>query len=786
MPHYKSFSAIFKVLGLLFILQKNVNAQSPTQTIRGTILDRDSRTPIAAATITIVDANASTISDTSGNFILRQVPVGRQRVQVTVVGYQTYVSDYIIVNAAKELELVVELSEEKKSLGPIVITGMRNSKLPVNKFAMASGRSFSAEETQRFAASANDPGRMVMGFPGVQASRDSRNDIVIRGNNPLGMQWRLEGLDIPNPNHFARRGSSGGGITIFSLSMLDNSDFFSGALPAEYGDVLSGAFDIHFRKGNQQKAEYTFKAGMIGLEFSTEGPIQKGRSSYLLNYRYSFLDILNAFGVNLVDERENNKFQDLSFNLSFSNKKKTVLTNVWGIGGYSKETFAAVKDTTQWKQYDDYAIYDNRTKMGAIGFAQTITLNKKSFLKTALAFTGQTITYVDDTLTTRGVPTTVNDELFVNNRIAATVSYNSKMNSVVTLKTGIFVNLLNFKFQKDSWDYTNNTFKANVLQGDGNSWMLQPYLQFSLKPFSKLVINPGVHVIYFALNKQVEVDPRLSVQYKFSAKSNLTAAYGLHSKILPLGSYFYQAAGLYPNMNLKMMRSHHYVLAYDQLIGKGWRFHIEAYHQQLFQIPLVNDINRTFWILNEIDGYAKEALVSKGKGKNTGVDVSIEKFFSKGLFMIASFSVFESTFTPLNGKTYNSRFNSQTSGSWVGAKEWKLKRNRVFQAGWKMLYNGGLPLSPLAAVQDGNTREPLLDETRPYSERVTPYWRTDGRLSLRKDKRKISWQLAIDIQNVFIQRNIDGLSRRYDPGTRQWIYKKQSGITPVLSYQIDF
>nr|WP_294905504.1 TonB-dependent receptor [uncultured Lacibacter sp.] len=775
----------------LFILSfisatAEIKAQQPTQSIRGRVVDAESQSPIKGATVMIAETQLSTMTDTAGYFLLRQVPVGRVRVQVSFVGYQVYLTDQFILNSAKEPDLQITLSEEKKSLGQITITGIRNPKQPINKYATVSGRSFSAEEAQRFAASANDPGRMAMGFPGVQPSRDSRNDIVIRGNNPMGMNWRLEGLDIPNPNHFARKGSSGGGITIFSLSVLDNSDFYTGALAAEYGDVLSGAFDVHFRKGNQQKAEHTFKAGMIGLEFATEGPIQKGRSSYLINYRYSFLDILNAFGLHLVDERERNKFTDVSFNVAFNNKKNTVQTNIWGMGGYSKETFLSVEDTALWKQYDDYAVYDSRTWMGAAGIGNTIKLNSKSFLKTSFAVMGQKITWVDDTLTKQQVATKVNDELYKNNRVSAAISYSLKMNDMLNMKTGVYANFLNYTFNKGEWNYGSNSYKPNVIMGEGNTLLLQPYIQFGLKPTSRLIINPGVHTMYFALNKQFVVDPRLSIQYRFSAKSNLTAAYGLHSKTLPLGSYFYQSGNMFPNKDLKMMRSHHYILAYDQLLGNRWRFHAELYHQRLFQVPVVNDVNRTYWLLNEIEGYANEALVSKGTGTNTGVDLLLEKFFSKGLSMLLSFSVFDSKYSPLNGKTYNTRFNSHTSGSWVGAKEWKLKKNKVLQAGWKMLYNGGVPLSPLAAIQNGSTRQPVLDETNPYSDFIRPYWRTDGRISLRKDKKKISWQLALDIQNIFAQQNMDGLSRRYDPSTNKWTFKTQSGIVPVLSYQIDF
>lgn len=774
------------LLLFVFFVSTNLYAQQTVQNIRGTVTDRDSRQPLQGATVSIADIekNLAVTTDSLGNFVLRNIPTGRTRVQVTYTGYQSYISDYTILNAAKEFELTIEMEEEKKQMEGVIIKTSRNPKQPVNRYTLVSGRSFSPEETQRYAASVNDPSRMALGFPGVQATRDARSDIVIRGNNPVGMQWRLEGVDVINPNHFARKGSTGGGITILSLSMLDNSDFFTGAMPAEYGDVLSGAFDMHLRKGNNQKTEYTFKAGLIGLDFSTEGPIKKGSSSYLMNYRYSTLGILNAIGLNLVGERENNNFQDLSFNLVFANKKNSVQWNFWGIGGYSKETVDEVEDTLDWKQYDDYAIYDFRTKMGAIGLGNTTRISEKSFLKSSLAIIAQEVSFIDDTLTRKKIATKVNDELYRNNRLSFTTSYNHKFSPSANLKTGIYLTNIFYSFKKDAMDYTANVYR-NFVNGEGSTIMVQPYFQMSLKPGTKFTINPGVQMMHLAFNKKTVVDPRLSVQYKIDGRKNISLAYGLHSKTLPLGSYFYNSSGIYPNKNLDMMRSHHFIMAYDQLLGNSWRLHAEAYYQRLFQIPIVNNINRTFWLLNELDGYANEALVSKGKGTNKGIDLSAEKFFSKGLFMIVSFSVFDASYEPLNDKKYNSRFNSGTAGSWTGAKEWSLKKNRVFQLGWKAVYNGGLPLTPLAPNQT-TSREPVLDESRPYSEKVSSYFRTDTRFALRKDKSGRSWQLALDVQNIFGIKNTDGLSRKYDPSVNQWVYKTQSGIVPVLSYQVDF
>ena len=400
-------------------------SQNLTQTIKGIVIDKDNRRPLAGATVSIADDSIqqAVLSNENGEFTLKNIPVGRRRIQCTYSGYENYITDNILLNSAKEVELVIELEQQYQQQAEVIVKAPRNPKQPVNRSSVVSTRSFTPEETNRYAASVNDPSRMALSFPGVQPTRDARSDIIIRGNSAAVMLWRLEGVDIPNPNHFARKGSSGGGITIFSSSMLDNSDFSSGAFPAEYGDALSGVFDMRFRKGNKEKDQYTFKAGVIGLDFSAEGPFKKGQSSYLVNYRYSTLGILNALGFHLTDEREDNTFQDLSFNLNFPSKNNRSVFNIWGIGGLSKEDYAAMDDVNEWDEYDDYAIYDFKTNMGAAGIGHSLQIGKNGLLKTSLAIMDQKITYVDDTLNTQKAPYTINDELYKNSRLSLAVSY---------------------------------------------------------------------------------------------------------------------------------------------------------------------------------------------------------------------------------------------------------------------------------------------------------------------------------------------------------------------------
>jgi hypothetical protein len=777
------------LFGFFLFVSSFLFAQTLTQSIKGTVIDKDSRRPLAGATVFIAEDSilASVISNETGNFILLKVPVGRRRIQCTYSGYESFITDNIIVNSAKEPELVIELEQHYQQQSEVIVKAARNPKQPVNKSSVVSTRSFTPEETQRYAASVNDPSRMAMSFPGVQPVRDARSDIIIRGNSAATMLWRLEGIDIPNPNHFARKGSSGGGITVFSSSMLDNSDFSTGGFPAEYGDALSGVFDMRFRKGNKDKDQYTFKASLIGLDFSAEGPMEKGRSSYLVNARYSTLGILNSLGFHLTGERENNTFQDLSFNLNFPSKNNKSVFNIWGIGGLSKEDYSAIEDVAEWDEYDDYAIYDFKTNMGAVGVGHSLQVGKNGVLKTSVAMMGQRISFVDDTLNTSKTPYTVNDELYKNSRLSFAVHYTTKLGAKLNWKSGVFANRIGYGFTQSFYDYIFYTYRRNVIDGDGNTWQWQPYTQLSWKPDNKLTINAGLQYLYLALNKTSSADPRFSVQFKISPNHTISFATGLYGKTLPLGSYFYKGPGnTFPNLDLDIMRSAHFIAAYDALLKKGWRFHIEGYLQKLTRVPVANNMNRTFWLLNMIDGYANEPLVSKGTGKNAGVDITVEKFFSKGLFVLTGFSVYNATYQPLNGKTYNTQYNSRTAGSLTAGREWKWKKERTFVIGGKMLYNGGVPITPLLTGAAVNSRKPVLDESRAFSEKVPAYFRADARLSLRKDRKKTAWMIALDIQNIMGIKNTDGLNYRYDPSAHEWIYKKLSGFVPVISYQLDF
>ncbi len=269
----------------------------PTQTIRGTVIDDASNAPVAFATVSLrhTDPSLGTISDTLGNFTIPNVQVGRYDVQVSFMGYEPAILREITVISAKQTFLTIQLKENTTLLSEVVIKPRVNKEQPLNTMATVSARMLSVEEAQRYAGGFDDPARLASSFAGV-ASNTSENGIIVRGNAPKFLQWKMEGVEIPNPNHFGDLNSLGGGtVTALSSQMLANSDFFTGAFPAEYNNALSGVFDIAMRTGNNQKREHTVQLGFLGIDASSEGPFKKGgRSSYLFNYRYSTLALLEA------------------------------------------------------------------------------------------------------------------------------------------------------------------------------------------------------------------------------------------------------------------------------------------------------------------------------------------------------------------------------------------------------------------------------------------------------------------------------------------------------------
>lgn len=780
------------LMAFAIMLSINLFSQTLTQTVRGVIVDKTSQVTLPGAALVLVNSDplVGVTTDADGKFQFNNVPVGKQTIKISFLGYKEVTLQNLSINSGKELVLNIQLEEDIQAMKEVVVTSKVEKNKPLNEMSTVSTRTFSVEETQKYAAAANDPLRMAVAFAGVVSGGDFNNVISIRGNSPNGLLWYMEGVEIPNPNHFANAGTSGGGISILSSQLLSNSDFSTGAFAAEYGNALSGVFDLKLRKGNNRKQEYTVQLGVLGADVSTEGPFKKGYDgSYLINYRYSTLSVLGKMGVNLGDATTN--FQDLSLNVSLPTKKMGTF-GVFGFGGLSDQTSIPKKDSLEWKE-DEFFRHDQRffSNTGAIGLTNIKLFKNQSYLKTALVLSGTQNGYIDKKmLDDYSSFDKLYEQQYGQTKLTFSSTYTQKINAKSSIRTGIIVNQLGYNFvQRGDIDSLDMVETINV---KGNTQTAQAFFQWNHKLSSRLTTNIGAHYFRFFLNGSSSIDPRASLKYELSARNYFTVGYGLHSQLQPLGVYFAKQQNQdntfsNPNKNLGLSKAHHLVLGYDFIINEFSHVKTELYYQYLFNIPISVNKADTYSMLNNTDGYTTDPLVNKGLGRNMGLELTYERFMYKNLYYLLSASLYDSKYKASNNNWYNTRFNTNYAVSFTAGKEWTLsekRKSRVIGFNFKSIYVGGFRYTSIdlpASVASGETK---FDNSKTFEEQNPDYWRLDIRVSVKRNFKKLTSTLALDIQNVTNRKNVGG--QYFDKNTGEVKYWYQTPLLPLLSYRLEF
>ena len=463
--------------------------------------------------------------------------------------------------SAKEVVLEVQLTESVIQLDDVVITGEAKRNESINEMAIISSRQFSTEETKRYAGTINDPARMAANFAGVSGDASGNNDIVVRGNSPKGILWRLEGIEIPNPNHFSTEGATGGPVNALNSKMIANSEFMSGAFAPEYGNATSGVFDIKLRQGNNEQREYSFGIGLFGTDFTVEGPIKEGgRASYLANYRYSSLGMLDELGV--VDFGGVPKYQDASFNFYLPTKKAGVF-KVFGLAGTSN-----ILDEEEYSDDNDSIVAkaDFGSHLGFVGVSHSYLLNERTIIKSNISFSNQGTSATNEKKYEETNFEIGEDAKFNKSTIKIATTVSKKIDAKNKISFGLI-----HSYQTYSFDYEELTlareFKS-VLDVSESSSFTQLNGTFKHRFNEDLSMVAGMHFLQLHLNNSFSIEPRLGFNYKISNTQTLSAGFGVHSKMESLLYYTTNVTDAngnvsQPNKDLKLPKAHHYVLGYD-------------------------------------------------------------------------------------------------------------------------------------------------------------------------------------------------------------------------------
>lgn len=794
---YKILSTIFILLGLF----TSALGQA-TGVVKGVIVDADSDMPLIGCAVELLISNGerlATISDLDGYYRIVNVPIGRHLIAASYLGYETITLPNIEVGSGKDVNQDIKLEESLVQLEEVVITAVAQKGESINELAAISSTTFSLEEVTRYSGGRNDVSKLVSAYAGVSNSNDSRNDIVIRGNSPTGVLWRLEGIAIPNPNHFSTLGTTGGPVSALNTNLLKDSDFLTSAFPAEYGNALSGVFDVGFRSGNKDRFEFTAQlAAFSGFEFMAEGPLNASKSgSFLVSYRHAFTSVAGSLGLDIGTNAVPN-YRDLTFKLDFG-KSKLGRFSLFGIGGTSDIQFLGAETDAN----DLFAEQDSDSKadskIGIVGVKHNVIVNSQTYIKTVLSVSQAAnifsqIRYKDAELADGYENVNIDDKT---NRLVLSSFVNKKHNARNTTRAGFVIERLSLV--SDARDRT-----GADLDGDGlPDWttlrdlddalhIIQPFIHHKLKLTDRLTINAGLHMQYVDQNKETALEPRLAINYDVHEKSSLNIGYGLHSQLQPLPVLFYLSPTvdgqfLALNENLGFTKAHHLVLGYTYRPAKDWSTKMEIYYQSLYNVP-VEKVASSFSVLNAGADFVFPTvgdLANDGSGRNYGAELTIEKYFSNGYYGLLTGSLFQSKYTPSDGVERNSAFNNEYVYNVLAGKEWSIGRNKKVSLDMKFTNAGGRYYTPIDLAASQMQGSEVLDESKAFEERYPAYLRLDIKIGIRIfSNKRFSQQFFLDFQNVTNRDNV--FVNRYNRLANAVNTVYQIGFFPDVLYRVRF
>jgi len=775
---------------LILALAIAANAQGPlTSAVRGVITDKESGMTLPGVSVILVgsDPIRGVATDVDGRFLLKDVPVGRQSLLITFIGYKPQTIPNVMVASARESEVNVQLEESVEMLTEAVIESKDDERQPRNEMGLASSRGITIEEIMRFSGGLQDPARMAQSFAGVSNTSDDRNDIIIRGNSPAGVLWRMEGIDIPSPNHFGTLGTTGGPVSILNINNLGNSDFYTGAFPAEYGNALSGVFDLNLKNGNSNKREFLGQIGFNGFELGAEGPLLgKNKGSYIVNYRYSTLGVLGALGVNFGTGSAIPEYQDLTMKIDLPTKKAGRFS-LFTIGGVSHIEFKTEEEDNDENLYSDNT-QNSRfgSDLGIAGISHKHFFSDRLNGKLTLAASGAVVKGDIDTLSTTGEATRIFGSNNFQGKYSANYLLNFKVNSANTIRVGAMADMYDFAL-RDSVLHEGSFFRT--ADSEETALLVREFAAWKHKFSDRMAITMGAYAQHFLLNNTYAVDPRFAARYQAAPRHAFTAAAGIHSQLQPITLYFKNdpdQPDATNNRNLGMNRSAQALAGHEWMMFENFRLKTEAYYQHLFDIAVSTEPN-SFSVLNvgadftipDITG-----LTNTGRGRNYGLELTVERFFVRGFYTMTTASLFKSEFLASDDKWRNISFNGQFVFNFLAGKEFVIRERNSFSIDTKFTLAGGRWYTPIDLEASRAQGREVRPEQLAFSEQYDPYLRWDIKFTYRMNREKISQQFAIDFRNATNRQNIFMQTFNRNSGQLDTIY--QIGFFPDVQYRIYF
>lgn len=791
-------------------------SQTLTQTVRGTILDTDSKLPLIAATVVIPGTSPliGSLTDLNGNFRLENIPIGRITLQISYLGYESKIIPNIEVNSGKEAVLSINLQESVVNLNEVVIKAHKKG-ATINDMSLLSAHSLSPEETKRYTGGMDDPARVVSSFAGVASTPDGSSDIIVRGNSPKYMQWRLDGVEISSPYHMDDQNASNGALTALNNNLLGASDFYTGAFSPEYGDVLSGVYDVKLRSGNNEKFETAMGVGILTNDFTLEGPFKKGYAgSFLVNYRYSTITLIKKLG--LVDVDGDVNYQDATFKIVLPTKKAGTFSffGLGGLSGISMENMTPTGLSTPGSTIKNALIsrdLEKENNLSNLGMTHTYSINANSYLKASLSYSGSSIkddNFESDTIRfydSEGAflrDSVTNKFQTFKNRIIkssyrAAITYSNKINAKNKIQLGTKYTLYRNKYEQSMFSDQSSVL-SEVTNFNNNASEINNFISWKHSFNEDFEFVAGLHNTNILLNNKSTIEPRIAINWKLNNTSSVHSGYGKHSTMEGLHNYYTKVSYpdgsvTEPNKNLGLLKADHFVLGYEKRFTEKLIAKFEIYYQNLYNLPVENNDTSYYSTINEGINYRYVALVNKGTGKNYGIETTLERFFDNNYYFLFNGSLFESKYKTLEGVWRNTRYNNNFLINILCGKEFKnlgKKNNQTLAINAKAFFEGGQRYIPLLRDAQENVavdpaKDRYWDYKQAYNKKLDNIYQLNLSVSYKFNRPKATHEIFLDLMNL--TDNKSRMSEYYDESKPNKIaYLTEFGFFPNLMYKLYF
>lgn len=728
------------IIVTLNLLCRIIFAQELVGNIEGTIIDMTTKKPIPFANIIVMGTNLGAASDEEGKYFIKNIPLNTYRLRASVIGYTPQIITDVVLQANKSVTVNFELLPQPIEINGVTVTDgyFRNDPLE-----LTSTKNFSYEEIRRSPGGFEDVIRALSVLPGVAQADAGRNDLVVRGGAPSENLYLVDGLEVPNINHFGTQGATGGPLSYINLDFVKETSFSTGGFPVLYGDKLSSVLKINLREGRKDRlgGKATISASQFGI--NAEGPLLNENSSFMFSARRSYLDfIFKAAGFSFVPE-----YYDVLTKADFKIDATNSLSFLF-IGAFDNVKF--FNDNSD-KRYDNSRILGSDQIQYVTGFSYRKLFNE-GYLNLSLSrnFTDYD-TRQSDTLFN---PIFKNKSKEKENNLRLDVV--QKFSSIFEINYGLSAKLIEFDADilfptfitsfGDSLPIISLSKKDNFFKGG-------TYLNFNFLLFKKLITNLGVRADYFdAINNKYYFSPRLSASFMLTSITNINFSTGVYYQF---PSYIWLIADNL-NKNLNAIKVNQYIVGFDHQLNADALLKLEFFYKDYSNYPA--SLIRPYLVLantgagfagsdDNFSSFGLEPLVSKGSGKSRGIELSIQKKFSDTPYYgILSLTYSKSDFTALDGIERSGAYDQ----NWIFNLSGGYKINNYWELSTRFRFASGRPYTPF--MSDGRQ---LVSE---YNSRRL---KSAHSFDLRVDKRWFFpvWTLItyIDIQNIYNRKNLSGI-----------------------------